>query len=49
MGDGARGERLDLAFGAGVVGFFVPAREGREEEETDESEYDCDNTMIPVC
>lgn len=36
LGDGARGEGLDFAVGAGFVDFFVPAREGGEEQEAEE-------------
>jgi hypothetical protein len=43
---GARGEGLDVdvAAGAGVV-LFVPAWEGREEEEGDEGEDDGDDSV----
>lgn len=43
MRDRAGGKRLHFALGADAVFFLVPAWEGREEEEADEGEDDCDD------
>ena len=44
LADGSRGEGLDVALLAVLVGFLAPAGEGGEEEEADEGEDDGDNT-----
>lgn len=46
LGDGAGGEGLDVAFGASLVAFFVPAWECSEEEECYEGEDDGDDSVI---
>ena len=43
--DRSGGERLDVSFRAALVGLFVPAREGCEEEEGDEGEDYGDDSM----
>ena len=42
--DGTRGEGFDVSVGAMFVDFFVPAREGGEEEEANEGEDDGHDT-----
>lgn len=41
--DGPRGEGLHFALGADAVLFLVPPGEGREQEEADEGEDNCDD------
>lgn len=48
LGDRSRGERLDVSFGAALVGFFVPAGEGCEEDEADEGEDHGDDSAVMV-
>jgi len=43
--DGPRWEGLDVADGVFVVGLFVPAGEGGEQEEADEGEDDGDDSV----
>lgn len=45
LADGPGGEGLDVALGAALVGFLVPAGEGGEQEEADEGEDDGDDAV----
>lgn len=46
MRDGSGWKRLDIDVGSSpCIVLFVPAREGREEEESDECEDDGDDAM----
>ena len=44
--DRTGGEGLDISFRAAFVGFFVPAREGCQEEEGDEGEDYGDDSIM---
>lgn len=45
LADGPGGEGLDVALGAALVHFLVPAGEGGEQEEADEGEHDGDDAI----
>ena len=45
LADGAGGKGFDVALGAALVGFLVPAGEGGEQEEADEGEDDGDDAV----
>lgn len=48
MGDGAAGEGFYFLLRAGFVGFFVPAGECGEEDEAEEGEDDCYDSVFYV-